>query len=172
MTLRRGDVADAAVAVFLIVPMDEARRPLSGGVQIGEPLERELRAILRGTEQCFGESIVVTHARTRVGWLNAEPMQHGENRRCLQSCAVVAMQHRAHRLGMHPFGERCSPGQVSRMISTVGVMHLEADDLAAVEIEDQVEVEPASLDLRRQERDVPAPNVAGTGGDVCGWWPR
>src|ERR1700674_1372377 len=51
-------------------------------------------------------------------------------------------------------------------------MHLEADDLAAVEVQDQVEVEPASLDLRRQERHVPAPDVAGTGGDVRGRWAR
>src|SRR3984957_14808068 len=96
--------------------------------------------------------------RTRVGWLDAEPMQHGQNCCCLQSCAVVAMQHWAHRLGVHPFGERCSPSQVSRVLGTVGVMHLEADDLAAVEVQDQVEVEPASLDLCRQERHVPAPD--------------
>ena len=54
------------------------------------------------------------------------------------------------------------------MLGTVGVMHLEADDLAAVEVEDQVEVKPASLDLCRQERHVPAPDLAGTGGDVRG----
>src|SRR6202451_1722712 len=63
MTLRRGDVADAAVAVLVVVPMYEAHRPLPGGVQIGEPLEWELRPILRCAEQCFGESIVITHAR-------------------------------------------------------------------------------------------------------------
>src|SRR4051812_15993510 len=74
MTLRRSDVADGAVAVLVIVPVREAHRPLSGGVQIGEPLERELRAILHCSEQCLGESIVITHARTRVGWLDAEPM--------------------------------------------------------------------------------------------------
>src|SRR5690349_2424012 len=172
MTLRRSNVADAAVAVLLIVPVDEVPRPVPGRGQIGEPLGRELRPILRGTEQCLGESIVVTHAWTRVGWLDAEPMQHGQNRRCLQGCAVVAMQHWAHRLGMHAFGEGCSPGQVSRMFGTVRIMHLKADDLAAVEVEDQVEVEPAPLDLRRQERSVPAPNVAGTGGNVRGRWPR
>ena len=35
--------------------------------------------------------------------------------------------------------------QVSSVLGTVGVMHLKADDLAAVEVQDQVEVEPASL---------------------------
>jgi hypothetical protein len=47
-------------------------------------------------------------------------------------------------------------------------MHLEADDLAAVEVEDQVKIEPASLNLRRQERQVPTPNLAGSGGDMRG----
>jgi hypothetical protein len=40
---------------------------------------------------------------------------------------------------MHALGERRSPGQVSSVLSTVGVMHLEADDLAAVEVEDQIQ---------------------------------
>jgi hypothetical protein len=59
---------------------------------------------------------------------------------------------------MHPLGERRSPGQVSSVLGTVRVMHLEADDLAAVEVEDQVEIEPASLDLRRQERQILSAN--------------
>jgi hypothetical protein len=59
---------------------------------------------------------------------------------------------------MHPLGERRSPGQVSRVLGTVRVMDLEADDLAAVEVEDQVEIEPASLDGRRQERQILSAN--------------
>jgi Transposase DDE domain group 1 len=35
---------------------------------------------------------------------------------------------------------------VGRVLGAVGVVHLEADDLAAVEVQDQVEIEPASLD--------------------------
>src|SRR4051794_23037384 len=45
-----------------------------------------------------------------------------------------------------------------------GVVHLEADDLAAVEIQDQVQVEPAALHLRRQEGHVPAPDLPWSGG--------
>src|ERR1700760_3720256 len=69
---------------------------------------------------------------------------------------------------MPALSERRAPGQMSSMLGTVSVMHLEADDLAAVKVQDQVEVEPASLDLRRQERHVPAPDVAGTAGHVRG----
>jgi hypothetical protein len=57
-------------------------------------------------------------------------------------------------------------GQMRRMIGGVGVVHLEADDLAAVEVKDQVEIEPASLDLCRQERRVRAvkPSIGSHGG--------
>src|SRR5271165_1833277 len=71
-----------------------------------------------------------------------------------------------------PSARGCTPGQMGRVLGAVGIMHLEADDLAAVEVEDQVEIEPASLDLRRQERHIPAPDLAGAGGDVCGRWAR
>ena len=40
MTLRRGDVADAAVPVFVVVPLHEARSPLPRGLQIGKVFER------------------------------------------------------------------------------------------------------------------------------------
>ena len=52
------------------------------------------------------------------------------------------------------------------MLGAVSVMHFKADDLSAVEVQDQVEIEPASLDLRWQERHVSAPDLAGAGGDV------
>ncbi len=64
------------------------------------------------------------------------------------------------------------PGQVRGMMGAVGCMHLEADDLAAVEVEDQVQVIPLTFDCRGRERRVPAPDLAWTGGDMCGWRAR
>jgi hypothetical protein len=46
---------------------------------------------------------------------------------------------------MHGFGERGAPGQMRGMIGAVGVVHFEADDLAAVEVEDQIQIEPTPL---------------------------
>ena len=65
-------------------------------------------------------------------------MPHGQNRGGLQSRAVVAVQNGPHRHGVDVLGERGASGQMRGMIGAVGVMHLEADNLAAVEIEDQV----------------------------------
>jgi hypothetical protein len=139
---------------------------LSGSHQIGEPLEWELGTIFRGSEQRLGEGVVIAHTRARVRRPDAEPMQHGQHRRGLQAGAVVTVHHGARRHRMHTLGERGASGRMGGMLGTVGVMHLEADDLAAVEIQDQVEIEPSSLDPRRQEPHIPAPDLAGTGGDV------
>src|SRR5471032_728500 len=43
VTLRRGHVADGAVTMLFVVPMDEAHGPFSRGLEIGEALDRELR---------------------------------------------------------------------------------------------------------------------------------
>jgi hypothetical protein len=59
MALRRGEVADSAVVVVVIVPLHEPRAPVSGGLQIGEPLERERWPILNGAEQRLDEWIII-----------------------------------------------------------------------------------------------------------------
>src|SRR5215472_17501897 len=85
---------------------------------------------------------------------------------------VVAVQHRPCRFRLDAFGECCAFGQMRGVLGTVGVMHLETDDLAAIEIEDQVQIVPTTLDLCRQERHIPAPDLAGAGRDMRCWWAR
>src|SRR4051795_8251777 len=70
---------------------------------------------------------------------------------------------RAVRRARHALG--LDPG-VGGMIGAVGLMHLEADDLAAEQIEDEVEIEPSPLHLGRQERHVPAPDLTWAGRDM------
>jgi hypothetical protein len=52
--------------------------PFSSDLQIGEPFEREPRPILGGAEQRLGKGIVIADAWARLGWLDAEPLQHGQ----------------------------------------------------------------------------------------------
>ena len=75
MTLPGRDIANAAVVMLFIVPVDEACRPSPGSVQLGEPFERELWPILGGAEQRLDEGIVVADPRAGVGGFDAEPMQ-------------------------------------------------------------------------------------------------
>ena len=51
------------MAMVVVAPLDEAHRPLPGGVQIGEPLDRKLRPILGSAERA-GEGVVIAHPWT------------------------------------------------------------------------------------------------------------
>lgn len=62
--------------------------------------------------------------------------------------------------GVQAFGERGAPEQVGGMIGVITGLDGETDDLAAVEVEDQVEIEPLSDDRSGQIGHVPAPNLA------------
>lgn len=170
VALSRADVADPAVPVVVVVPMHELARPFARGVQVREAFSRELGPVLRRAEQAFDEGVVVAHARPRVRRLDAQPPQHGQHRGGLQRGAVVAMQHGSlvawH--GVNALGQRGALHEPRGMVTVVLLVHLEAHDLAAEDIEDQVQVEPASGDFGRQERHVPAPQLARCGGDVRG----
>jgi hypothetical protein len=63
MASRRTDVADAAMFVIVVVPVDEGSGPQSCFLQVRKPFRRELGAILGGAEQGLDESIVVAHTR-------------------------------------------------------------------------------------------------------------
>jgi hypothetical protein len=91
MTLRRCDVSDAAVPMFIVVPMDEGPGPLSCRVEFGETFDRKFRPVFGGAEQRLGVRIVIADARSRVRRFDAEPVQHGQNRGGLQGGAVVTV---------------------------------------------------------------------------------
>jgi hypothetical protein len=67
---------------------------------------------------------------------------------------------------MHAFGKCGAPDQMRGVRAAFGLVYLEADDLAAIKIQDQVQVEPQPLDRGRQPRDIPAPHRAGAIGRV------
>ena len=168
MSLRRGDVADAAVPMIVVVPTHEVSCPGPSRVEVGEALGRELGPVLRGAEQRLGIGVVVAHARPRVRRLDAQPVQHRQHRGGLERGAVVAVQ---HGLGQHrgdALGQRRAAHQVRGVIGVVGVVHLPADDLAAVQVQDQVQVEPPADHRGRQIGHVPAPHLARRRGDVRG----
>jgi len=168
MALCRADVADAAVPMVDVVPMHEAHCPPARFIQVGEALDRKLRPVLRRPDQGLGIGVVVADPWARVGRLHAQPVQHRQDGGGLQRRAVVAVQDRLGREAGDPLGQRRAPHQVRGVVAVVGVVHLPADDLAAVQIQDQVQVEPLAGDRRGQEGHVPAPHLARPCGDVRG----
>src|SRR3954471_8753990 len=136
MALSGRDVTDAAVMVLVVVPVHEAGGPLASGIEVSEALGRERGTILGGAEEGCDERIVVADPRAGVRRCDAEPGEHGEHSGGLEGGAIVAVQHWLGRRGVHALGERGTPGEMGGMIGAVGLMHLEADDLAAEQIED------------------------------------
>ena len=160
------DVSDATVPMLIVVPVGKAHCPVPGGLQICKPTGGEVGSIFGRSEQRFGKGIVVADPRTRVGGLDAEPVQHGEHGGGLHCGAVVAVQHRFGGFGVHALGQGGAAGQMGGVLGVVAVMHLPADDLAAEQVQDEVQVEPSALQGGRQERHIPAPYVTGPGGGV------
>ena len=74
VALRRRHVSDTAVAVFSVVPTDEACGPLPRRIEFGEASDRKLRPVFGGAEQCFSIRIVIADAWPRVRRFDAEPM--------------------------------------------------------------------------------------------------
>ena len=66
VTLSGADVADAAVAIVVVVPTHERCRPGPGRVEISEARLRELRAVLRRSEQRLGVGVLIAYAEAGV----------------------------------------------------------------------------------------------------------
>lgn len=65
MPLRGRDVANTAVPVLVVVPVDQARRLAPGVIEAVETLRGKSGAVLGGAEQRFDEGVVVEPARMR-----------------------------------------------------------------------------------------------------------
>ena len=148
------------MAVVGVVPVHEARRPAPRVIEIGEALDGIARPVFGRPEQRFHEGIVVADPRTRVGGRNAQSLQHRQHRRSLQAGSVVAVQDGLMGGGMRAFSQRRSLEQLRGMIAGFRLVHYVANDLAAIEIQNQVEIKPSAGDARSQPGHVPAPHLA------------
>jgi hypothetical protein len=68
---------------------------------------------------------------------------------------------------MDAFGQRGSAQKIDRVIGAIALMHFEADDLAAVHVQDQVKIKSLTHDTTGKEREIPAPQLARRCGNVC-----
>lgn len=78
------------------------------------------------------------------------PVQHRQHRGGLEHRAVVPVEHRLVHHGVNALGQCRTLDQMRDMVSVIGVVDLEADDLPAEHVQDQVQLQPPSQHLRRQ----------------------
>ena len=89
MALAWGDIAKGAVAVLVVVPLDELLDPLLGLGQGGEPGDGETRSVLQRLEGRLGEGIVVTDPWSAVRRGDAQVIELLQEGRCLHRAAVI-----------------------------------------------------------------------------------
>ena len=76
-------------------------------------------------------------------------MQHGKHGGGLQGGAIVAVEHGLVSQTVDTFHKGRTPRKMRCVVRIIGVGDGVAHDLAAVEIENEIQVEPAPCDLGR-----------------------
>ncbi len=155
---RRREEPEPAVMMVVVVPPKEG---LTERAAVGDRSEavRKLRAVFERPELGFGKRIVVGHVRPAVRFGDAEIGQEQRDGLAPHRGAAVGMQRQLAGLdavlraglGNQALGERRAFGRGQHP----------ADDVAAEDIEDDVEIEIRPLRRAEELGDVPAPDFVG-----------
>ena len=100
----------------------------------------------------------------------SEPVKLRRNGGGFERCAVIAIQHRLGLTGSDALGKGCSLLDAGVMVGMIGFMHLPFNDLATVDIQNQVQIKPSYNNLSWQLGHIPAPEITGSVGDMGRRW--
>lgn len=157
--------ADAGVAMLGVVPGKELLTEGACPLDAGETL-RAARAIRQGFELRLGTRIVVGDVRTRVRLGHAQVgEQEGHGLRGHRGAAIGMDRELAR--GDLLLGE----GLGNQALGKGGLLLMSdhpADDVATEDVEDDVEREVGPFAGTEQFRDIPAPDLVGTGREEFG----
>jgi hypothetical protein len=118
--------------------------------------------VLAGFEQGLRVGVVVAHRGAAEGGDDPQPLQGGKQSGAFHRRAIVGVQDQ--RLGAHPFAQmRLAEHDRGLRAGLLGV-DLPAHDLAAEDIEDEVEIKELPGHEAGQVSDVPAPDLVRAGG--------
>ena len=151
MPLGRRHEFESAMPVMIVVPPHKGRHPLSSFLQgVEGPIHRIVRAVLHRLEERLRVGVVVADGRTSERGTNPQFLKHAEHGGSFHRGAIVRMQNdpgRVTSLGLPKHG--LFEG-VRRMVGGFAGPDLPSDDLPAVEIQKEVEIEKLPLDQRGQ----------------------
>lgn len=126
--------------------------------------------VFGGSEEGFGEGVVVADTRAGVRGCDLKLVHETKDSSRFERAAVVSMKHQRGALVGDFFVEMRA---LQKGVGVVGVFLGEdfgSDDLAAIEVEDEVEFVIDAADLGGQPGDIPGPYLVGTDGLVVGAW--
>ena len=151
MPLGRRHKFEGAMAVMIVVPPHKGRHPLASLLQgVEGPIHRIVRAIFHRFEEGLRIRIVVADGRTPERGTNPQFLKHAEHGGALHRGAIVRMQNDPGRLASLGLPKHGLFEGFRRMVGGFAGPDLPSDDLPAVEIQKEVEIEKLPLDQRGQ----------------------
>src|SRR5450830_1260464 len=161
MDLGRSQISDAGVVVLVVVPGEE---PLAEDAPLLDRAEAagKLRAVLQGLELRLREGVVVGHVGPAVGLFDTQVRQElGHGPRAHRASAVGVSGQLA---GGDPLLAAGLGDQLRGQGRRLGVGQQPAHDVAAEDVEQDVEVQVGPLLKGQEFRDVPGPDLVGARG--------
>ena len=155
------DELDAAVAVTVVVPVDERRHPQTGLLNVGKGPSRVIRPVFCCPQQQFQVWVAFRHPWSGAGPQDSQYLQAPLERRGTHDVAGVCVQHQGLLSALaDPLADASPAPQVGCDGSVLAFGDIPGDNLAAPNVEQQVELEPYTPDSGGQIVDVPAPDLS------------
>ena len=167
VALSRRHHADAAVAVMLVVAVNEVLHPFLGLLHAFKAIARiqMIPAVLERAEEGFRIRIVIAHPRPAVREGDPAAFKQRQGRRRLHARSVVRVHDKLP--GPDAMAVECLSQKLHREAGAVRIEHPGAHHHAAVDVDDDIGVEePARVKAGPEIRDVPGPDLVGTAGAV------
>ena len=145
--------------MLVVVPLHELANPLPGGEQGCKRVLRIAGAILHCFKKGFRIRVVVADRRATERGHHAQRLQRGQHRRPFHRTAIVRVQH--HLMGCDVLPLANIAHDLGGQLAALGFVDLPADDLAAKNIHEQIQVKILAPDPRGQVRNVPTEQLVG-----------
>ena len=162
MALLRRDETNGAVAMFHVVPVHKRAHPLARGQHSLECTGGVLGPVFQRPEERLRVRVVVAHRRAAERRHHPQSLQRGEHGSALHRTAVVRVQH--HLAGCDALAQADLTHHLAGQLAAFVFIDLPAHNLAAEDVEEQVQVKVVPRDQRGQVRDVPAEQLVGRRG--------
>lgn len=153
--------------MLTVVPIGKVESPLVRRFDRSKGLAWVPRAVLEGAKQTLGIGVVIADRWPAKRGHDAQALQRAQHGCPLHGAAIVGMQHQL--ISLHTVGQTCFLKQYRGMPGGLLGVNLPGHNLAAINIDYQVQAQKLAFNPRGQKGDVPAPHLVWLAGFPRPW---